>query len=96
MTLAVSFQFHFTYTCQYSLLIPLPAPTAGSKHKAEDSGADDRDSQAKKQRIITPVAMADGNLPLKKTWEMTELNNRKGLLAKFQVSPIRCLGAQFL
>jgi len=36
------------------------------------------------------VAVADGSVPLQKTWEMTALNDRKGLLAKFQVSPLSC------
>ena len=67
---------------------PFPAPTDGSKHKADDLGDDNH--QAKWQRRLPPVAMADGNLPLKKTWEMTELNNCRGLLAKFQVGPLSC------
>ena len=69
---------------------PFPVPTAGSKHKADDLGMGDNDHQAKWQRTLTPVAMSDGNLPLKKTWEMTELKNRRGLLAKFRVGPLSC------
>ena len=67
------------------LITQSPAPTAGSKHKADDLG--NNDHQAKWQRPLAPVAMADGNLPLKKTWELTELNNQRGLLAKFRVGP---------
>jgi len=68
----------------YTSMIPLPVPTAGPKHKADDLGCKgDNDHQAKQQRTGAPVVMTDGNVPLKKTWEMTELNNCKGLLAKF-------------
>ena len=63
-------------------------PIAGSKRNAVDSGDDDH--QAKKRRTIAPVIMADGNRPLKATWEMTELKDRKGLLPKFRVSPLSC------
>ena len=62
-------------------------PTAGLKRKINDSGDKDdaaADHQAKRQRTL--VAMAEGNVPLQKTWEMTELNNQKGLLSKFRVS----------
>ena len=61
-------------------------PIARSKQNAIDSGNDD--CQAKKHRMLAPVLMADGNRPLKKTWEMTELKDHKGMLAKFQVSPL--------
>ena len=57
-------------------------PIAASKHNAVDSG-DDNYCQVKKCRMLPPVAMADGNRPLKKTWEMLELKDCKGLLAKF-------------
>ena len=71
--------FHF-----YTSIIPPPVPTARSKRKADDLGcADDNNHQAKRQRPLAPVAMVDGNIPLKKTWEMMELSNRKGLLTKF-------------
>ena len=61
-------------------------PIARSKRNAVDSGDDD--CQAEKHRTLAPVIMADGNRPLKKTWEMMELKDRKGLLAKFRVSPL--------
>ena len=64
-------------------------PIAASKRNAVDSGDDDY-CQAKKRRTLAPVAMADGIRPLKKTWEMSELKDRKGLLAKFRVSPLSC------
>lgn len=77
------------YSTLFHLCTPLnsfPLPTAGSKRNADDLG--DNDRQPKRQRTLAPVAMADGNLPLKKTWEMTELKNRRGLLAKFRVGPL--------
>ena len=70
----------------YTSTISPPVPSARLKRKSNDS-ADNNDQanndQAKRQRTIIPVATADGNVPLKKTWEMTELKDRKGLLSKF-------------
>ena len=75
----------------YTSIIPLPAPTAGSKRKADAlDGTNDDDHPAKQQKRRGPVAMADGNVPLQKTWEMTELVAHKGLLSKFRVSPPSC------
>ncbi len=65
----------------------------GSKRKADEDLGDDH-RLAKRKRTL-PVATADGHLPLKKTWEMTELSNRRGLLAKFRVRPLS-LAARFL
>ena len=50
----------------------------------------DNDHRAKRQMPLAPVAMVKGNIRLKRTWEMTELNLRSGLLAKFQVSALPC------
>ena len=69
-------------------IISFPVPTARSKHKADELG--DKDCQAKWQRSLAPVAMADGHLPLKKTWDLSVLKNRRGLLAKFRVGPLPC------
>ena len=70
-------------------IISFLAPTARSKCKADELGDEDR--QAKQQRSLAPVAMADGHRPLKKTWDSSALKNRRGLLAKFQVGPLpRC------
>ena len=68
-------------------LVPLLTPTGMSKRKCDDSGLmDDNEHQVKQHRINTPVAIAKGNVPLQKTWEMTELS--KELLLKFQVCPL--------
>ena len=50
----------------------------------------DNNHQAKRQRSLAPVAVAGGSVLLQKTWEMTALNDRKGVLAKFRVSPPSC------
>ena len=46
----------------------------------------DNEHQAKRRRTNAPLAIAKGNVPLQKTWEMTELS--KGLLLKFRVGPL--------
>ena len=71
-------------------MITFIAPTAGSKRKANDSG--DNHHESKRQRTVTttPVAMADGNLPLKKTWELMGLKDNLGLLTKFRVRRLPC------
>ena len=67
-------------------LVPLLAPTGMSKRKGDESGlTDDNEHQAKRRWTNAPVAIAKGNVPLQKTWEMTDLS--KGLL-KFQVGPL--------
>ena len=69
-------------------LVPLLAPTGMSEREGDNSGlADDNEHQAKWCRTNAPVAIAKGNVPLQKTWEMMELRNHKGLL-KFRVGPL--------
>jgi len=78
----------------YTSTIPFPVPTAGSKRKADNSVDDDH--QEKRRKKIVPVPMVDGNLPLKATWNMTDLKDRKGLLDKFRVCPLSfCLTSIF-
>ena len=68
-------------------LVPLLAPTGMSKHKCNDSGLmDNNEHQVKRRQTNTPVAIAKGNVPLQKAWEMTELS--KELLLKFWVCPL--------
>ena len=68
-------------------LVPLLTPTGMSKCKCNDSGLmDNNERQVKWHWTNTPVAIAKGNVPLQKTWEMTELS--KELLLKFQVRPL--------
>jgi len=45
---------------------------------------------AKWQMPLAPVEMVKGNICLKRTWEMMELNLCSRLLAKFQVSALPC------
>ncbi len=69
-------------------------PTAG---KADDSAHNNH--QAKWQRTIIPVAMADGSKQLQKTWEMSVLSDQKDWkrdLAKFRVHPIYCCQCLYL
>ena len=34
--------------------------------------------------------MAEGNVPLQKTWDLTALKEHRGLLSKFRVGPLSC------
>src|SRR6266404_5621210 len=64
----------------YTLINMLPVPTAGYKHKPNNSPCmGDNNCQVKQQRTIIPVAMAEGSIPLKKTWEMSALSDQKVL-----------------
>ena len=75
-------------------IFPVPVPTARSaKRKASDLSDGDHQvdaHQAKQQSKLAPVAMAEGNVPLKKTWDLTALKERRGLLSKFRVGPLSC------
>jgi len=77
-TVSILLYFHM-----YTSTVSFPVPTAGSKHKADDSVDDDR--QEKWRKKIVTVPLADGSLPLKATWNATDLKHRKGLLDKFRV-----------
>ena len=82
----------------YALTTSRPLPPARSKRKADMRNNDARDDfdlrgkdhQAKRRRRLVPVPMVPGNIPLKKTWEKSELSKRKGLRSRFQVSPLSC------
>ena len=75
----------------YTSWSPLPTPAAGSKQKANDLGPiGNNNHNTKHPKMIKCVEIVYSNVPLKKTWEMMELANHPGLLAKFQVSPLSC------
>ena len=83
--------FHF-----YILIDPLAAPTTGDKRKADDTSHAGDSDRADRQRTVVRVAMASGNVPLKRTWEMSELGSREGLLTKFRVRPPCCYSMSIL
>ena len=90
---AVSTLLYFTHI--HTSVNLLPTPTARSKHKADNSGhvsdnkcACGHHCQAKWQKTTNPVATANGNIPLKRTWDMTDLKNCPEVFAQFQVHPL--------
>ena len=75
---------------EYYLFVYITSPTSHTNRHVQVQrwwlrAHKDNEHQVKQCQTNAPLAIAKGNIPLQKTWEMTELS--KGLL-KFQVGPL--------